>query len=234
MIQKALILAAGMGTRLRPLTNSRPKALLEYKGKTMLEHVVDQVKEAGIQDVVINIHHFADQIIEFVNRQKNFGINITFSDERERLMDTGGAIIKAKRFLAGGEAFLVHNIDIHSNLDIREMYGKHCDKGALATLAVRHRKTSRNLLIDEEGQLCGWRNNETGEQILVKDKPGLEPVAFSGIHIVDPKLFEHLTRSDPFSIVKAYLELATQYNILTFPHDNDDWTDMAHPDLHKV
>ncbi|MFC2091042.1 nucleotidyltransferase family protein [Bacteroidota bacterium] len=228
MIRKALILAAGVGSRLRPLTDSTPKALLEYRGKTMLEHVVIQLATNGIRDIVINIHHHADMIIEFV-RSKN---NIEFSDERDLLMDTGGAIIKARRHLQSNGPFLVHNIDIFSNLDLKEMLALHEEEEALATLAVRHRKTSRNLLIDGENYLCGWRNNDTGEQILVREKSEIDAVAFSGIHILNPQVFEIINRSDPFSIIKAYLELAENYKILTYSHNDDIWTDMAHPELH--
>ena len=227
-----MILAAGVGSRLRPLTNNTPKALLPFQGKTMLEHVLDQLKSHGINEVIINLHHLGEQIERFVGRHHSFGMKIAFSDECDELLDTGGGMMRAWWFLDEAP-FIVHNVDIKTNLDYNGLYRFHLEKGALATLAVKNRSTSRNLLTDEHGLLCGWRNNQTGEEIIVRRKQGLKPVAFSGIHVADPKLFHLVKTRKPFSIIKKYLELAGQFDIRTFDHSDDSWTDMAHRDNFK-
>jgi MurNAc alpha-1-phosphate uridylyltransferase len=227
MNQSAMILAAGLGTRLRPLTDDTPKALLPFHGKTMLEHVVEHLKDHGITEVVINLHHCADQIEAFLRQQQYFGIKFHISDEREELMDTGGGIVKARKHFDGQGPFIVHNVDIYSDTDLTALLRHHLKSEALATLAVSDRSTSRNLLVDEEGLLCGWRDNRTGEEIIARQKPGLRPVAFSAIHVVDPEIFHYLEQGKPFSITKAYLQLATRHRIMTYDHTGDTWTDMA-------
>ena len=162
---KALIFAAGLGNRLKPLTDTTPKALLPVDGKPMLEHVILKLKDAGFDQITVNIHHFGQQIIDFLKEKNNFGIDIHISDEREYLLDTGGGIKHAAEFLDGDEPFMVHNVDIFSNVDFRELYKKHLESNALATLLVSKRKTSRYLLFNQEDKLCGWRNRETGEVI---------------------------------------------------------------------
>ena len=160
---KAMIFAAGLGTRLKPLTDNKPKALVEVGGKTMLELVILKLKEAGFNEIVINIHHFGQQIIDYLKANNNFGLTIHISDERDYLLDTGGGIKKATPFLMGNEPFLVHNVDIFSNVDLRQLYENHLKSGATATLLVSQRKTARHLLFNKENKLCGWHNNETGE-----------------------------------------------------------------------
>lgn len=227
MNHKAMILAAGMGTRLRPLTDTTPKALLTYHGKTMLEHVIDHLVAHGTTDVVINLHHLADQVLQYLEEHHYFGINFHISDERDQLMDTGGGMMHARKHLEGDAPFIVHNVDIYSDTDLSLLVGQHAKNDALATLAVSERSTSRNLLIDDAGLLCGWRNNSTGEEIIARQKKGLRPVAFSGIHSVDPRIFRYLEQGKPFSITAAYLELAKQHRIMTFDHTGDTWKDMA-------
>ena len=160
---KAMIFAAGLGTRLKPLTDNTPKALLPIRGKPMLEHVILQLKNAGFDQIAINIHHLGDQIIDFLAANNNFGIQIYISDERDYLLDTGGGIKHAAPFLQGDEPFLIHNVDIISNIDLRALYNHHLETNPLATLLVSKRKTSRYLLFNKENKLCGWRNRETGE-----------------------------------------------------------------------
>lgn len=227
MLSRAIILAAGIGSRLKPLTHKTPKALLKFRGKTMLEHVVKYLKKYGIKHIVINVHHHADQIIDFVRDNDSFGLSIEISDERNMLMDTGGGILKAKRFLQGHGPFLVHNVDIFTDLNLTDIFKYHEHNGALATLAVKDRKTSRNLLIGPEGELCGWRDNTSGEQIIARDENNLRRVAFSGIHIIEPEIFEVLHKNGPFSMIKAYLELAASHKIMTYVHFDDTWIDMA-------
>ncbi len=225
-----MILAAGIGSRLQPLTDSCPKALLKFRGKTMLEHVIAQLGAHGFKEIIINLHHHADQIRDFVKQNDGFGLDINFSDESGMLMDTGGGIMQARWFLQSGGPFLVHNIDIFSDIDLTELYQFHLERKPLATLAVKDRPTSRNLLINKEGLLCGWKNNQTGKTILVNAKSEIRQLAFSGIHIIDPHIFDLLPVDEPFSMTDAYLELAEDHRVLVFDHSEGSWIDMAHPD----
>ena len=223
---KAMILAAGLGTRLKPFTDHKPKALLEWEGKPLLEHVVLKLKSAGFTSIIINVHHFAEMIMDFVKSKDDFGIHIEFSHENE-LLDTGGGIAKASWFF-GEEAFLVYNVDIHSNIDLMAMYQEHLDSGAIATMAVKERVTTRSLLMDREGFLKGWRDNRSGETILCDDTDeGLVPIAFSAIHIMDPKVFELFPDEQRFPIMPFYLELAKKQPVKLYRHDRDSWTDMG-------
>jgi NDP-sugar pyrophosphorylase family protein len=225
-----MILAAGIGSRLWPLTDKTPKALLEFRGKPMLDHVVEHLTFYGITEIVINIHHLADQIVNHVRSRKNYGVTIEFSDETDRLMDTGGGILKARWFLQDHGPFIVHNVDIFSDLHIEEFYNAHMEQKPLATLAVKRRDTSRNLLLDAEEKVIGWRDNRSGEIIMAKDEQVDRAVAFSGIHVIDPAIFTVIAREDPFSMTRAYLELAKTHPIHTVDHSDGEWIDMAHPD----
>jgi NDP-sugar pyrophosphorylase family protein len=224
---KAMILAAGLGTRLRPLTNSRPKALVSLFGISLLEFQIRKLIQSGIRDIVINIHHFPGQIIDFVKRNNAFGINIQFSDESDKLLDTGGGLIKARKFLAGNSPFLLINTDILSDININEMLNFHNQHKAIATLAVRKRKSSRYLLFDTDNVLCGWKNNITGEKISVKPKCKEEELAFSGIHIIDQKFFEYKHPETKHSIINSYLRLAKTSRIMGYRHDKDLWYDIG-------
>jgi NDP-sugar pyrophosphorylase family protein len=158
---KALIFAAGLGTRLRPMTDDRPKAMVEIAGKPMLQHVIERVAAAGFDDITINIHHYGQMIIDFVESHDNFGLNLHISDERGLLLDTGGGILKARQWLDGDEPFLVHNTDIITTLDLKAFYDYHVEHDALATILVKERKTQRYFLFDENDRLCGWTNKAT-------------------------------------------------------------------------
>ena len=224
---KAMILAAGLGTRLKPMTDHRPKALLEWEGKPLLEHVVLKLKAAGFTSIIVNVHHFAGMIMEFVRGKNNFGIQIEFSHEKDELLDTGGGIAKASWFF-GKDPFLVYNVDINSNIDLKAMYRDHLASGAIATMAVKERVTSRSLLMDQENRLKGWRDNRSGETILCGNGAvGLLPIAFSAIHIMDPKVFEYFPAKPRFSIMPFYLELAKTQHVHLYRHDRDSWTDMG-------
>ncbi len=223
-----MILAAGKGTRLQPLTNNKPKALVEIDGKPLLEIIIKRVISFGFKEIVINVHHFADQIYQFLDEHNNFGIDIQVSDEQDLLLDTGGGLLKAKSLLLDGDPILVHNVDIITNLDLIDLYNFHCRNGALATMAVKERNTSRSLLINPEGELSGWRNNVTGE---IKHSKGnleeLTPIAFSAIHVISPQIFNHITETGAFSIMDVYLRLAKTLKIATFDHPNDYWLDLG-------
>lgn len=229
MIQRAMILAAGTGSRLKPLTDTVPKALLQFRGRTMLDHVITSLRNQGIEEIIINIHHLGEKIIEYLDENDNFGLHLTISDERDKLMDTGGALVKARSLLDKGDPFLVHNIDIFSDIDLSKMSSFHSERAPLATLAVKDRETTRNLLFDHDSLLRGWRNNSTGETILTDQSKDLRALAFSGIHIIDPKIFQYLPEHIPFSMTEAYLDLASKHRILAYDHSSDEWIDMAHP-----
>jgi NDP-sugar pyrophosphorylase family protein len=224
-----MIFAAGMGTRLKPLTNTKPKALVEINKTPLLELVIKKLIKYGFDDIIINVHHFSGQIIEFLKSKNNFNISITISDESDLLLDTGGGLKKVAWFFNDNRPFLVYNVDILTDLNIKELYDYHCQQtNILATLAVKTRPTSRSLLINKVGQLCGWQNNQTGEvKISRKDEKELLPIAFSGIHVMNPSIFNHITEEGAFSITNVYLRLATHHNIMTYKKDDSIWMDMG-------
>ena len=224
---KAMILAAGLGTRLKPLTENKPKALLEWEGKPLLEQVILKLKAAGFTSIIINVHHYAEMIMDYVKAKEDFGIHIEFSHEKEELLDTGGGIAKASWFF-GKEPFLVYNVDIFSSIDLRDMYDDHLKSGNIATMAVKERVTSRSLLMDEDGKLKGWRDNRTGETILCgTTSKGLAPIAFSAIHIMDPRVFKLFPKEKRFPLMPFYLDLALTYPVNLYRHDRDSWADMG-------
>jgi len=181
----------------------------------------------GFTEIVINVHHFAGSIIDFVEKKERFGIRIEFSDERDQLLDTGGGIAKASWFF-GKEPFLVYNVDVQSNIDLRRLYRAHVEGGCIATLAVKERVTTRSLLMDEKGLLKGWRDNRTGETILTdRDPRDLTPIAFSAIYVLNPEIMELFPGEERFPIVPFFLELAGSRDILLHRHDPDEWIDLG-------
>ena len=233
---KAMIFAAGLGTRLRPLTDNMPKALVPVAGKPMLQHVIERMKAAGFNEITINIHHFGEQIIDFVQANQQFGITIHISDERGELLDTGGGIKKARPFLDGDEPFLVHNADILTDVDLRKLYQHHLDNNADATLLVSQRNTSRYLLFDNDNLLKGWINKTTGEvkpQGFSYNENDLSELAFGGIHVISPRLF-HLLESEQwqgkFSIIPFYLSICQEARIQGFSTEGYQWFDIGKPD----
>ncbi len=230
---KAMILAAGLGTRLKPLTDNKPKALVEIKGKTLLEHAIQYLKAYNFTDIVINVHHFANQITEFLKSNNNFGVNISISDESNMLLDTGGGISHARSFLSDG-AFLVYNVDIFSNIDLNEFAKQHKKHNAIVTMAVKKRKTSREILFDEDINLCGWQNVESGEKIVSRKAKGkLTAYAFSGFQIIEPRIFD-LMQQTAFPLIPFYLEIAKTYNIKAFVHNNSNWFEVGRYENWKV
>ena len=222
---KAMILAAGLGTRLRPLTNNKPKALVELAGKTLLEHSVEKLISAGVKDIVINVHHFHDMMKEFISGLDYGKVNLQISDEKDLLLDTGGGLWNARSFFDDGMPFLLINVDIVSDIDLKALYKSHVEKHALATLAVSTRKSTRTFLW-ENGRLCGWRNNNTGEEILSYQPQNTpQQLAFSGIHCISPGIFKLYQGHDVFSIKDVYLELASIQAIKPFLHDAACWFD---------
>lgn len=223
-----MIFAAGLGTRLRPLTNDRPKALVEFKGKTLLEHTIIKLKTAGVDHVIVNVHHFADKVIDFLN-SKDFGVKISISDERDELLDTGGGLRKASALL-GNEPFFIHNVDILSNVDLVEMLNEHKAHKAVCTVGIRKSESDRYFMQNNEGQLCGWGNKTTGEQIISRASDSLENISFTGIHIVSGGLFNYIQSTGAISIIDAYLKAAKEENIYCFPCDNNLWMDVGTPE----
>ena len=216
---KALIFAAGLGTRLAPLTDNTPKALVKVAGKPMLQMLIEKLKNQNINEFVINIHHFGEQIIEFLKANNNFNCQIEISDERDKLLDTGGGLKKAEKFLKEEPYFLVHNADIYSELSIAEMETGHRVSDALATLAVKNRKSSRKLGFNKNKQLSAWKNNSTGEEIVSrKPEESLDYLAFSGIHIIRSDIFKYLTAEKKYSITPEYLKLSAKHKIIGFEH----------------
>ncbi len=222
-----MIFAAGFGTRLKPITDSIPKALVRFNNKTLLEYTILKLKHYGVSDIIINVHHFSEQIIKFV-AQNNFGINIQISDETEKLLNTGGGLYKAKEFLSqSDEAFFVYNVDIISTVNLKELYKYHTANNALATLAVSDRKTSRYLLFDKKNQLSAWENRSTGELKIIHKHDSYIPFAFSGIQMLSPKVFDLIEETGAFSITDMYLRLSKNQKILAFNHTGDFWLDVG-------
>lgn len=239
---KAMVLAAGLGTRLRPLTNDRPKALVEVCRRTLLEITLTRLRGFGIHEVIINVHHYADMVIDRVKAADNFGMHIEFSRE-DVLLDTGGGLKKAAWFFSEGgdrggnpsassdEPFVLHNVDVISNIDLQRMVEGHKKNKALATLAVQQRKTSRYLLFNEQAQLCGRRLVKKDKTEIVRPAQHLSELAFTGIHVISPRIFPLLKEDSIFSIIPAYLRLAAQgENIQAFRADEYYWRDLGKPE----
>jgi mannose-1-phosphate guanylyltransferase len=231
---KAMVLAAGLGTRLRPLTDTRPKALVEINGRSLLEITLARLKQSGVRDVIINVHHFADLLVEYLKAHENFGMHIEVSRE-EVLLDTGGGLKKAARFFLENpvemdEPFLLHNVDVISTIDFGEMLDVHKSRNALATLAVQDRETSRYLLFNQESQLCGRRSGKDGKEDIVRASSDLRARAFCGIHVISPRLLTMMGEDSIFSIIDTYLRLAASgENILSFNADGYYWRDLGKP-----
>ncbi len=227
---KAMILAAGLGTRLKPFTNSSPKALVPILGKPVIEHVILRLKQQGFNEIIINIHHFGDQIIEFVKSKNYFDIRIEFSDERDKLLDTGGAIKKASWFFEKDEAMLIHNADILSDVDLLDLYNNHIQRKALATLVVNERKTSRYLFFDQHNNLRGWINEKDGETISSSDydTAAHRKLAFFGIHIISKDAISYMKSfSDKFSIINFYLSVCDKNLIHAFIANDNNMVDVG-------
>jgi NDP-sugar pyrophosphorylase family protein len=231
---KAMILAAGLGTRLRPLTNHRPKALVELNGRTLLEITLRRLQTFGVCDVIINAHHFADMISEHLRANRNFGMRVQISREDE-LLDTGGGLKKAAWFfLQDAEPFVLHNVDVISSIDLQQMVKLHASQNALATLAVQKRETSRYLLFDKKLQLCGRQSGKEDRRLELAISPydptQLESFAFCGIHIISPRLLSKITEDGVFSIIQTYLRLAAEgERMVAFRADEYYWRDLGKP-----
>jgi mannose-1-phosphate guanylyltransferase len=228
---RAMVLAAGLGTRLRPLTDDRPKALVELGGRTLLEITLARLASFGVRDVIINVHHFADLVVGYLRAHNNFGLQVEISRE-EVLLDTGGGLKKAAWFFLQDpsrldEPFLLHNVDVVSRIDLRQFVKFHTENRVLATLAVQQRESSRQLLFTPEGELCGrWVNGQDPE--FVRDTPNVQAYAFCGIHAISPRLLSRISEEGVFSIIQAYLRLAGQgEKMQAFRADEYYWRDLG-------
>lgn len=232
---KAMILAAGLGTRLRPLTDNRPKALVEIAGRTLLEITLCRLRESGVREVIVNVHHFADMIADYLRAHDDFGMHIEISREPV-LLDTGGGLKKAAWFFledsgALDQPFILHNVDVLSTIDLARMVQFHTANQALATLAVQARETSRHLLFDRELQLCGRRSGRDQKAELVQSVQQVQALAFSGVHVISPRLPAMMTEEGGFSVISSYLRLAAQgEKILAFRADEYYWRDLGTPE----
>jgi len=230
-----MVLAAGLGTRLRPLTDDRPKALVEVGGRTMLEITLARLREFGIREVIVNAHHFAEQIVAYLNAKNYFGMRIEVSREAV-LLDTGGGLKKAEHFFlddssTAPEPFILHNVDVISTIDLRRMAQVHAEGQALATLAMQDRETSRYLLFDDRLQLCGRRTGGSQQDEVVRRSESLTPLAFCGVHLISPRIFPLMTESGVFSIITTYLRLvAAGEKITAFRADQYYWRDLGRPE----
>ncbi len=230
---KAMILAAGLGTRLRPLTNDIPKALVKINNVPLLEIIVNKLKESGFDDITINVHHFADKVIDFVNSKDNFGINISISDERNLLLDTGGGIKKASVFFNNNQPFLVHNADIISNINLKKLYEYNLSTNAAITLAVNKRESDRYLLFDDKNNLTAWENKITGERKEVKMQTGNRRphnenrFGYCGIQVMHPRVFKYFPDDSIFSIIDFYLYIASKETVNCFFINDSYWQDVG-------
>lgn len=237
-----MILAAGLGTRLYPFTASHPKALFPYQGKPLLKHAIEHLVSSGCTELIINVHHFADQIIEYLEINQYFNINITISHEKDHLLETGGGLKNAAWFFNDCPSFIVRNVDIISDLDIRSMTREHVRTGALATLAVRNRESSRHFLFDANMNLVGWENTKTGEikriipeyQLYGASDPGqqifdnkITSLAFSGIQVLSNKVLHLFEEEGAFSLTSLYLRLCKHHQIKGFPESGQLWLDVG-------
>ena len=238
-----MIFAAGLGTRLKPLTDNCPKALIPVGGKPMLQIVIEQLKKYGFNEIILNVHYLAEQIYDFVEQNNQFGIKISFSDETDKLLETGGGLWKARDFFDDGKPFLLCNADVLTNINLEKFYQSHLQSNAISTLAVRERNSSRYLLFDDDDILFGWENVKTHEvkiprkisnlksQISNPDyQHPLHERAFSGYHIISPEIFKTCKRDGIFSMVDWYLDICNDHTIKCFHHNDDIWIDIGSPE----
>lgn len=227
---KAMLFAAGLGTRLKPFTDHHPKALVTINDKTLLEHNIRYMQRFGIYEVVINVHHFAEMIENELFEHDGFGSEITISDERDAVLETGGGLKKAAPFFAGQENFVVMNVDVLTNLDLTKMIAAHESGSAVATLAVMDRDSSRHFLFNDEMTLCGWRNNKTNEQRISRDATPLRPFAFSGIQVLSQAVLNDMPFEGKFSLVDLYLYLAKDRQLKGYDHTGNLFIDVGKPE----
>jgi MurNAc alpha-1-phosphate uridylyltransferase len=226
---KAIIFAAGLGTRFKPWTDKHPKALAVVNGKTILQRNIEYLQQYDIRDVVVNVHHFPEQIIEAIKKNKGWGSNISISDETDEVLETGGGLLKAKALLSG-DTFLTINVDILTDINLKYFLAKHQQENSLITLAISERKTARYLLFNKYNRLIGWRNTNTGEEKIVIRAKDMFEKAYSGLAIFEPSVFELIPFTGKFSLIDLYLALAPENKIAGFDHTGEKMIDVGKPD----
>lgn len=231
---KSMIFSAGLGTRFKPWTDKHPKALAIVNGKSLLQRNIEYLQQYGIKDVIVNVHHFADQIIDAIQKNKGWGSHVIISDETDKVLETGGGLLKAKDLFTPGEKFITCNVDILTNLDISKLIAFHETHKPLISFGITNRKTSRNFLFDENDRLCGWINNQTGEQRLSIEKKGLVQKAYSCIVVFEYDVFRLTKFTGKFSLTDLYLDLAKDNLILGYDHTGDKWVDVGKPETVAV
>lgn len=228
---KAMLLAAGLGTRLKPWTDHHPKALAILNGKSLIQRNIEYLQQAGILDVLVNIHHFPDQLLEAIEKNKGWGSKISISDETAEVLETGGGLKKAEPYFEAEEDFLLMNVDILTDMPLTDFIHTHKAKRNLATLAVSKRKSSRYFLFDEQtGLLSGWGNDQTGEQKISREVVLPLKRAFSGIHCINTAIFPYITKTGKFSIVDVYLTLSASHPIGYYDHSGSKFMDVGKPE----
>lgn len=232
---KAMIFAAGLGTRFKPWTDQHPKALAPVNGKSLLQRNIEYLQQYGITDVVVNVHHFAGQVIDAVEKNKGWGSRVMISDERNEVLETGGGLLKARPLLEGVEPFVTINVDVLTNLNLDKLLAFHRQHKPLISFAVKNRKTARNFLFDEESRLCGWRNNITGEEkgphlLSAVSAKHLVEKAYSCVVVFDPQVFSLTRQTGKFSLTETYLDLAKDHVILGYDHSGDQFVDVGKPE----
>ncbi len=225
-----MIFSAGLGTRFRPWTENHPKALALVNGRSLLQRNIQYLQQYGITDVVVNLHHFPDQVIQEIGKNKGWGSNIIISDESDELLETGGGLVKARPLLEGDEPFITVNVDILTDLDIHKLLHFHNDRKPLVSFGVTNRITSRYFLFDDSDRLCGWRNTNTGEEKIAIGKPGLIQKAYSCVVVFQPDIFSLIKQKGKFSLTETYLDLAKKHLILGYDHSGDKLVDVGKPE----
>ena len=227
---KAMIFSAGLGTRFKPWTDSHPKALAVVNGKSLLQRNIEYLQQYGIDDVVVNVHHFATQVIQAVKENNGWGSKVAISDETDEVLETGGGLLKAKDLLQNDQPFITLNADFLTNLNLHDLIAFHQQKKGLISFGITNRKSTRNFLFDEDSRLCGWMNSVTGEKRMSIDKPDLTPKAYSCVVVFEPIIFNLIPQRGKFSLVDTYLSLAADYPIYGYDHSGDKLVDVGKPE----
>jgi NDP-sugar pyrophosphorylase family protein len=227
---RAMIFSAGLGTRFKPWTDKHPKALALVNGKSLLQRNIEYLQQYGIGEVVVNVHHFADQIIDAVEKNNGWGSKVFISDERKELLETGGGLLHAREWLQGSEPFMMLNVDILTDLNIHQLLAFHKQRRPLISFGVSNRTTSRNFLFDDTGRLCGWRNKVSGEEKISISKQGLVEKAYSCVVVSEPDIFSLIRQTGKFSLTETYLDLAKDHLILGMDHSGDKFVDVGKPE----
>ena len=231
---QAMIFCAGLGTRFKPWTDKHPKALALVNGKSLLQRNIEYFQQFGISDIIVNVHHFADQIIDAIQTNKGWGSNVTVSDETNEVLETGGGLAKARKYFDPGQRFVTTNVDILTDLDLNALLDFHQQEQSLISFGVTDRKTSRYFLFDEKHRLCGWRNVNTHEETIVLDRQSLIQKAYSCVAVFQPEIFSLIPSNGKYSLKDSYLELAAKHRIMGFDHSGDKLVDVGKPESIRI